>query len=361
MIFQNISDFKDIIGGGVNASMYLDSIQPYFDIAHERHMEDWLGTAFYTNLGDGVENSNLTQAETALLPYYRKALAWLALYEYLPHANVQISEAGMYRVENDSMKTAYKYQMLAVQDNAINNGYEALEKLILFLESNKATYTDWTNAPGYEKHHNVLLHTAAAFRIVHNKRLARYTFDAIRGVVEDVEQFVIAKLLGDDQYAALLDARKTNTWTTEAKEKRAIYLLNRASAHFALAAALQLNYVTLKSDRVVSNTDTEAAPAEQPASTAQVFTRLQLHDDIANRHLKAAREYLDENIEDPAFSNYKAWQEELAEMEEAYQNSRPQPDLVTASGMLATSERGDNGNAFGFGPTVAQRKGASRI
>jgi hypothetical protein len=356
MIFPTIGTFKDVIGGGVNASMYLDSIEPYFDIAHERHIEDWLGTTLYNALADGIENSNLTQAETNLLPYYRKALAWLALYEYMPHATVQISEAGMYRVENENMKSAYKYQMLAVMDNAIVNGYESMEKLILFLETNKATYTDWTTAPGYDKHHNIFLHTAADFRNVHNKRMARHTFDTIRGVVEDVEQFVIAPLLGEQQHAALLNARKTNTWTTETKEKKVIYLINRAVAHYAIAAAMAMNIVEMRSDRIVSKTQGEALNSELVAGVEKYFVKNQHHDDTANRHLKRLRDYLNENLEDVAFQDYKDWQAELAEAEEAYQESRPATQSIPDDGFLITG-RGIVGTATGS----TTRKGASRI
>ena len=46
------------------------------------------------------------------------------------------------------MKTPFKYQVKEANDRMRNMGYQALERLIIFLEENKATYTDWPIAPG---------------------------------------------------------------------------------------------------------------------------------------------------------------------------------------------------------------------
>lgn len=362
-IFTTTAELKDILGGSINASLDFDSIAPFFDIAHERHLELWLGTTMYADLVDGVENDDLTVAEEVLLPYYRKALAWLALLEYIPHASIQISEAGLYRVENDQYKTAYKYQQKAVEENARNNGYEAMEKLLLFLEANQDTYTGWPTALGYEKHHAVMLNTAANFRIVHNKKLSRYVFDLLRGIVEDVETFVLVPLLGQDQYDALLTARKESDWTSETLEKKLIYICNRATAHFALAEALRLNWVQLEGDRVTQREylEEQGLPKEGVASTAGVATRLAAHDDTANRHIKVIRDFLTKNLDDDAFADYKAYQAEAAEAAEAARQAAA--CAPTGAGSCCdASERNDYGNAFGFGGSCGTpRKGISRL
>lgn len=342
-IFTDISEIQAVAGGGINASMYLQSIGPFFDIAHERHMEAWLGTDLYDALISGVANDNLTAEQEALLPYYRRALVWLALYEYHPHAAVQFSEAGLMRVESETHKTAYKYQESAKLRSTLQNGYEALEKLILFLETNKADYPDWEAAPGYLRHHEVLLHTAATFRIAQSKKITRHVFDLVRGIIEDVEQFAIVPLIGEDQYEALLEARKTGTWTTETMEKKAIYLLQRAVAHFTLDNAIRLGWAQFEGDSVVQSERPDDHPDQRTATGLPVGLRLNFHDDTANRWLKKAKAYLDTNIDDNAFADYKAYAEALAAAAEE------EAAAAAAATCTDTSERNDCGDAFGFG------------
>lgn len=352
-IFTELSEIKSFVGGAVNESIYLRSLEPFFDIAHERHMEDWLGVDLYNMLSDCVETQTFLPEQTALLPYYRRALAWLALYEYHPHAAVQFSEAGLMRVESETHKTAYKYQESAKLRSTLQNGYEALEKLILFLENNKADYPDWEDAPGYLRHHEVLLHTAAVFRIAQSKKITRHVFDLVRGIIEDVEQFAIVPLIGEDQYEALLTARKTGTWTTETMEKKVIYLLQRAVAHFTLDNAIRLGWAQFEGDSVVQSERPDDHPDQRTASGLPVGLRLNFHDYTANRWLKKAKAYLDTNIDEAAFADYKAYAAALAAAAEE------EAAAAATAACTDTSERNDCGNAFGFGQpcTGSSRKG----
>lgn len=354
-LFSTIIELQNVVGGSVNRSSFtIESILPFFDIAHERHIEDWLGTAIYEDLKTALDGSP-TPAQTALLPYYRKPLAWLALYEYLGFAAAQIGDTGVHRIETDSRKTAYKYQEKRVIEACLANGYEALEKLLLFLEANKVTYTDWPNAPGYLRHHEVLLHSAATFRIAQSKKISRHVFDQVRAIIEDVENFAIVPAISQEQYDALLAARKTGTWTTEEKEKKVIYMLQRAAAHFTLDNAIRLNFVQFEGDSVVQREylEDQSVPKMGKPTLSDTGLRLSLHDDNANRWLKKALDYLKDNIDDDAFEHYKTLYD--AQVEAAAAAAAEEAACTTT---CDTSERRDGGNAFGFGlPCEPKRKG----
>lgn len=359
MLFTDISDFQTAVGGAVNHSFSLDSLDPFFRIAHERHIEDWLGSDLLDDLALAVESNDLSPAQLELLPRYQRALAWLALYEYHPHAAVQFSEAGLMRVETDSHKTAYKYQEAAKLQSTLVNGYEALEKLIIFLDNNRNSYPEWENAPGFDRHHAVLLHTAALFRIAQNKKITRQVFDQVRPVIEDVEQFAIVPLIGQAQYDALLESRRSGFYASIEKEQKIIYILQRAIAHFTLENAIRQNLVQFTGDAVVQKELPDALPATRTASDAAVSLRLLFHDDTGNRFLKQAKAYLDARLDDPAFSPYAQHLEDLAAQEQAYQDSRPQEIPLQ---FADTSPRHDWGNAFGFETEFPQkRKGVSRL
>ncbi len=360
-IFNDMNDVKEVVGGAVNASMYIDSLAPYFDLAHQQHLEDWMGTDLYNSLVAAVAANSFTSVQTALIPYYRRSLAWLALLEYHPHASTQWSEAGLMRVENENMKTAYKYQESAKLASTRSNGYEALEKLILYCEANKATITAWPTAPGYLRHHGVLLHTAATFRIAQSKKISRHVFDLVRGTIEDVEAFAVVPLIGEDQYLALLEARRTNTWTSETLEKKAIYLLQRAIAHFTLDNAMRLAQVQFDGESVVQREflEDQGVPKQGVAAMNATGNRIALHDETANRHLKQAKAFLDTNVEDAAFADYKAHLATLAEAEAAYQAEREAAKAAQA--VPVGTERTELGAPFSLWGAEIPRTGVGRI
>jgi hypothetical protein len=346
------NDFKAIVGGAVNDSFDLSYIEPIFDNTHEQRMEDWLGPDIYQALKEALAGTP-TDDDTALLPYYRKPLAWLALHDYLPFAEAQISGAGVSRVETDSHRSAYKDQVRRIQAQCITNGHEAFERLLIFLEANKATYTGWPDAPGYIKYHGVMLNTALSFRSVYDKGISRQVFEeSLFGCVMDAEALAIVKAIGDDQYAALLAARRDGAWTTEAKEKKAILLCQKVSAHFSLKEALARNYVCLEGNRVVQlEHSPDMVPNERTAIPLGVGVRSQLHDDRANAYLKSLCDYLDLNIDDNAFAHYKAYRAALAEAEAAGEEA-PATNTLPSGANTGVSAGWDN---------VTGRKGIVRF
>lgn len=363
-IFTDLSDLKSVLGRAVNQSIDIVDLSPFFETTHQQRIEEWLGSDLYDSLVEAVEAASTDDDQDAVLPYYKKALAWLTLYDYIPFAEVQITGAGVSRVENDNYKTAYKNQVKAVQEQALRNGYEALEKLIIFLENNKATYTDWPAAAGYARYHAVLLHSASLFRSVYDKNISRQVFESMVGIVEDAELFALVPLLGQAQYDALLTARKTNTYTSETLEKKVILLCQKISAHFTLREALVKNYVRIENNRVVQieYPADQSTPMEAAASTLSIAGRREMHDARANAYLKALNTYLDANEDDDALTNYKAWKATKAAAEEAYQDARTK-EYGAGTIAASTSERSDWGNAFGFGDTGSSnsRKGASTL
>jgi hypothetical protein len=362
-LFNDITTLKTVTGGAISATMDYDSISPFFQIAHERHIESWLGTDLLTALEAGLAAGSPAAKWTALAPYYRRALGWLTMYEYLSFATVQLGESGLHRVETDSHKTAYKYQEKAIRETAIANGYEALEKLLIFLDANRTDYTQWPLAAGFALYHGVLLNTAAAFRMVSSKKLNRQVFEVVRGMVTEVEELAIVPIIGQAQYDALLTARKTGTWTDETLEKKIILLCQRIAAHFTLVTALRQHLVTLKGDAVVQlEADAEQSlPKEAMPGLAAVGIRLDSHDDTANRYINVLRGLLTTNVDETALAGYKAWVATLAAAEEAYQDAREVENGECTIDNY-TGERCDGGNAFGFNTGYATtRKGASRL
>lgn len=312
-LFTDISAFKAHVGGGANVSLELSSLAPTMYMAAQNHLIPWIGETLWANLVDAVANDDATAAESALLPKVQLPLAMLTMYEYSQIGGIQFGEAGMFRMETEEMKSAYKYQENAYRDYMRHNGFEALELMLRFLDENSADYPEWTAADGFQRTRGLLLNYAADFRQVYSKRLSRYTFEVIRPVIEDVEQLAIRRFLGDDQFDRLRAGVLADDLT--ANETTLLKLLHRAIANYAIEEGIERNWITFSGDRVVQveSLEPQSYRKDAPPTLAGLSVTSRHQQEFGARNLSYVKKYLDENLDD--FPLYKAYQEALAEAE----------------------------------------------
>ena len=305
-LFANISELQAHLGGAINASVKMAHIAPYIDNAYTNHLQMWTGDAIWDAAVAAHGGGSPTAEQQDLVEKIQAALAPLAYTGYAAFADIQFSGSGRYRTETGEMKTPFRYQVREANDRMLNMGYQALERLVLFLEENTATYTDWPGAPGYGLHHSILLHTAILFQTNNGQRMGRYGFEIVRPVVQEVEQFVLVPLLTEELYQQLLDNRRAGTLT--GNEKVLMGHTYRCTAHFVLQEALQRQLVQLKDGKVVqySTEEKQAYRSTAPAPVQGLAIRLGRHNLFANRHYVAINNFLDANIDVPEFAGYKA-------------------------------------------------------
>lgn len=367
MIFKTLDELKAVLGGAME---YDDSIRksmkPFFDIAFDKHLSAWLSPATFDDLVAKHTADTLTAEQEALLPYVQQALGWLAYIEYSGFNDTNFGPAGRYRREDEDRKGLFKYQENKMDDKALHNGYDAIEKLVLFLEANKATHTYWYDEPGYTKHHELFLHSAEACRAAHSKRIGRYVFDIIRGKVEELEGFVLLPLLGATTYEALLTARRDDAWDADpAQEKlqrQVIALANKATLHFALMEGMRENLVRFDGNMVVQGESSESQSNKTAAKPDRVMAaeRLAAHAEFGNRHLDRLRQLLTDNIDAAVLADYKAHQEALAEAAEAEQQALDAEANAESGYLSSASQRQEPWDVL---PSAAapKRKGAVRL
>jgi len=322
-LFNDISEFKAVIGGAANLSLEFDSIGPTMLTAFQNHLLDWLGQEQWDELVDAVENDDATAEELALLPYVRRPLAMLTMYEYIAIGAIQFGEAGIHQLENTDvgMKTAYKYQINDYRQSMLHNGYEAMEIMIIFLNANKADYSTWSASEAFGRSRANFLNYAREFRAGYSKKISRYTFEILRGIIQDVELFALLDFLGQDQYDRLKEGILHNddgdVEALTSDEKNLLAILQRAISLFAVEEGIRRNWVTIKGADVVQSETLEPQSyiRETAAGTVPVSTQLVHLQEFANRHLYYARKWLTDRLE--AFPLYSAYLAALASAEEA--------------------------------------------
>src|SRR5690606_11864508 len=124
------------------------SFAPSLKSAELKYLVPAIGPELYQMMDEALNSSGmpLSYAEQQLLPYLQEPVALLAMYLFVPRAEVQMTSGGIQRPESDGLKTAYKYQTLALRDSLLDAGYEAIERLLSYLEKHKTDFVLWLDS-----------------------------------------------------------------------------------------------------------------------------------------------------------------------------------------------------------------------
>lgn len=240
-IFTDKADLKAVLGGSINGSLQLDSIDPFIDVALDTHVLPFLPQTVI----DEITGETGDATRKGLL---KTAVGFLAVYEYAPVGNVQFSESGLVRLETDNQKTAYKYQENAFRDQMMSIGQNALEKLIISVYNDRGTLM--TSGERLEYFENRFIWKSSDFRSLYSHYVSRNTFQVLRPLIEDVEKYAIENVIGKATADMLLSkshdpAESDNTFLT------AIHFIKKAIVNLSIEEGLRRHYVELSGNKII--------------------------------------------------------------------------------------------------------------
>lgn len=340
MIFTDISQVKEFVGGGANMSIEMDSILPTMYLAAKQHIEPWLSKAQWTKLVDDFDAPTPTQI--ALLPYVQRPLALITFHEYAKIGGIQFGESGIFRVENEHQKSAYKYQENEYKDYMLLNGYETIEEMLIFLAENAEDYPLWKNSESAEKSQALFLNYATEFRMIYSQDISRYTFEILRPILEDLEYFAIRPTVGQDT----LDLLRLSISNKDSSPSQRILLkfIQKALASFSIEEASKRNLVRIEGRKIIQSETLEPQGYEKvsTAKNNQLSISLRHNDEWGNRHISALKNYLETHPDE--FPEYHIWQETL-KAESTTETIIPETDkrIHLAGDFLTTTRKKSKG------------------
>jgi hypothetical protein len=296
LFFINIEEFKrtGVAGAADNDDAFLVSLEAMLVHAQDKHLAPWLGPATLNTLSALHPDAAVGSPKADLTALIQRALAWLALYEYSFVSTVRHNENGMKMVDG----IPYRYIATENREKCLEVGYEALEACLVYLDTHLTVFTDWRDGVERLKHKAVFLNTAAAFRLAYSAKINRYTFDLLRGVVEDVEYQAIERLLPQQFLTSLRTKFFANAQMTTPVERQLIFLIQKAVAAFTISEAMHRNFVELNNGEVVQ----VSARGDQNSKTLSKPQRSDMEraawhsEGWANAHLGRLKQFISANI-----------------------------------------------------------------
>lgn len=265
MLFNNTEKIKTY---ATFTAIDFGSIRNLIKNIEEKHLLPILGPQ-YEDLNErymaimNVEGALLDTANENLLEACRQVIAPYICYYYAPLSEISLSDAGARRAETATQKTAYKYQVQNYIQANLRMAEEATEKLLAFLEINKATYTLWHDSTQFEEYRSLFISTSMEFNRMFPTESPFSIYWACRAKMYDIEQNEIKPMLGSVLFADL--KAKSLDDSLSASEKQLISILNQAIAR--LAIAYNMPFINVTMGRTGLTTITKA-----PASKDDVIT-----------------------------------------------------------------------------------------
>ena len=250
MLFKNtilVSQFAPIA-----TTTNFASLSPIIGNVEEDYIIPVLGQTTYDDLNNAyiavTDESTLSDPQKALLQKCRSAIAPLVALNFLPGAEVKLSDAGAQRIETASNKTAYQNQVNNFRIQMLNDHDRAIERLYKFLEANKADYPDWQTSDEFINYRSLFIKTGGEFDNNLKSSSPYRNYYGIRNYIFDVEQNLIQNLLGPDLFSTLktIDADPAGVFTDIQSDL--LVKVKKAIAFLATAKAIPFLIVLLDSD-----------------------------------------------------------------------------------------------------------------
>lgn len=109
-LFITPKDLKanTILNGNVDTDLFIQFIK----IAQQMHVQNYLGTQLYNSITDKIKNSELVDEYLDLVvEYVQPMLIHFAMVDYLPFANYQIRNGGVFKHRTDNSESTTKEEL----------------------------------------------------------------------------------------------------------------------------------------------------------------------------------------------------------------------------------------------------------
>lgn len=287
---------------GVNTSMAWSELEPAVRQATEKFVIDYVGEELYDDLADKFQDDDvLTDEQAKTLQLLQDAVAFYAIYHILPEKNSVVTSMGVVQNTPDGgSQPVNQWGWKAKRWSALENADTFLDRLLSYLEkqvtAGVAYFDLWKDSAAYQ------VKTSAFFRHTDeldeylNIQKSRRSFISLVRFMKQIETDVIAPLLCDDLYAAMIDPPLS--------EANAVLLpyIRRAVAYLGAAEAIPHHRIVIDGDgfRVVSQLDTfdERRNLTNNTHEAAINALLMRCDERGRKAVAQLAKFLEDNVDD---------------------------------------------------------------
>ena len=205
MFFKNVNEIKAILPIGVGNDF--NRLKPHIENAENKYIRPLLGldicnelVLFYeTDYPDEPSEDEILRKQ--LLDKIQFATIHLAFYVGFDFLNISVTDAGFQRIETERTKGLYKYQEDSLKTFFSETGYNALDDILVFLETNIDSFENYLTSESFNNFITSFLPTVKVIeKIPYNIHGSRLIFLALQPAIAYYEDTTIRSVLGTEVY-----------------------------------------------------------------------------------------------------------------------------------------------------------------
>jgi hypothetical protein len=216
-------------------------ILPYLGSAQLALLETWYDDSKpeETYTPEGGEEEVVKYLEN-LLPYVQRAVVRFAIFMSVDELDLMLTNSGFVVTSNASVTPASPDRVAKFKRSMEQSGWDAIELMLRFLETNKANYTAWTGSDAYTMAKKNFVNSAVEFDAKVGINQSRLDFHRYRLTMDRIEYEKIIPVISQDLY----DAIKAEILEDDVSEDNAVILplLKNALIFFTAAEEIDKKY-----------------------------------------------------------------------------------------------------------------------
>lgn len=197
----------------VSAALSFEKLESALLSADEIYLVPLLGSELVTLAETIYAADEQSDLELEYLSLMKVAELNLAMYYDFQELNLRITDQGFQRQTTDNFTSAFKYQEDALRRSFQNKGFNALDRILDFLETNVETFTDYTSSPAYVDVQTRFVRTPKEVNDVFFINSSRLVFLRLWPILTELEETLLPHVLGSTLYTEVLADFEDGTTT----------------------------------------------------------------------------------------------------------------------------------------------------
>lgn len=296
------TDFKAAVP--VFNSMAWGIILPSVEQAEEDYLKPILGTTEYDNLVTASGSLPYAGNDLALYNKLKAPLAQISAYLAVPDLDVNLSTNGFTVHKDESSAPASQKRVEQFRLSQLRKAMSGFDRLLAWLEAEKATYTDWAAGEGYTELKQGFVNTTAEFNAVVDIANSRHLFMRLRPYRRKVEQYELKSYLGADLYDEIKS--EIAAGSISADNQALLPFIREAVSNRAIAKGmLPLNLQIDERGHLVQGIqESHTMKMQAHAKDAHIDTMVKQYNAEADAFFEKIRNYLNANASATKYAVY---------------------------------------------------------
>lgn len=296
MLVTNIITIKNFVP--VSTGLSIEAISPYIESVERKYLKPLIGNDFYIRLsnymsgyGTSGSSDDINMLSEALY-FSQKSISNIALWEGFTIFSANISDKGARRTDSEDHKSLFKYQEDELKDRLKNDGNNALDSLLTFLEEKIEYFPEFEDTDTYKNLKSSIIKDTKTFDSIYPIDKSRLVFLHMKPFINEVLDLDIKKVLGSELYNEVLTELEKDTLST--KVTNILSYIQKPLVYYAVARGLDtLGYdITDKGIIFLKSSVSAASFNKEMANDDKIFKIARHAQHTGDRYLEILKQYL---------------------------------------------------------------------